>query len=183
LRRRVDKVNQLVDVILKSTPKNIGSILDIGCGLGLVDLVLYKRTDPAPDLYLLDKDNERESLSPVRGGFHKRFTFTADLDLTRDIFAQNGARIEQVNFVEPDNSAIVSLPKMDLILSITSWGFHYPIETYWDGVRNIVHDGTTLFIDLRKRTNGFDFLKSKFSHNQIIDETETYFRVAFSGVV
>ena len=73
------------------------------------------------------------------------------------------------------------MPDIDLILSITSWGFHYPIEIYWEGVREIVHDRSVLFIDLRKKTNGFDFLKDKFSHNYIIVETKTLMRAVFSN--
>jgi len=180
LERRIDKVNQLADVILKLAPENTRSILDIGCGLGLVDLVLYRRINPSPDVYLLDKNNEHKSLSPVRGGYNQRFIFTADLDLTRDIFAQNGTATEQVHYIDTENNAIASLPKIDLILSITSWGFHYPIETYWEGVREIVHDKSVLFIDLRKETSGFDFLKDRFSHNCILDETETLIRAIFS---
>ena len=99
LKHRIDKVNQLADIILKSAPENTRSILDIGCGLGFVDLVLYKRINPSPDIYLLDKNNEHMPLSPVRGGYNQRFIFTADLNLTRDIFSRNGAKSEQVHFL------------------------------------------------------------------------------------
>lgn len=180
LQQRIARVNQVANVILKSVPHNVRSILDIGCGLGLVDLVLYKRLNPSPDVYLLDKNNEYRPLSPVPGGFHQRFIFTADLELTHEIYSQNGVRMEQLHFVNPDNSAVASLPKLDLILSITSWGFHYPIETYWEGVQRIIHDKSVLFIDLRKKTNGFDFLKDRFVHSRVIDEKETYIRAAFS---
>lgn len=181
LQRRIDSVNQLANVILKSAPENTHSILDIGCGLGLDDIVLYKRINPSPEVYLLDKTNEHEPLSPVPGGFHQRFTFTAELKLTRDIFEQNGVKMEQLHFVDPDNNALAALPKIDLIISITSWGFHYPIDTYWEGVQKIIHDKSVLFLDLRKKTKGFEFLKDKFSHNRIINETETIIRAAFSN--
>jgi SAM-dependent methyltransferase len=181
LQRRIDKVNQLADAILGATSENIASILDIGCGLGLVDLVLYKRISPSPDVYLLDKNNEHKSLSPVSGGFNQRFIFTADLDLARDIFETNGVKTEQLHFVEPDNNAIASLPKVDLILSITAWGFHFPIEMYWEGVQRILHNKSVIFIDLRKKTNSYSFLKDRFGHSSIVDETETCIQAVFSS--
>ena len=155
-------------------------ILDVGCGLGLIDLVLYKRIHPAPDVYLVDKDAEHASLSSVGGGFHKSYTFTADLDLTRTIFLQNGTKEKHVHFVEPDTKAVGALPNIDLILSITSWGFHYPIETYWEGVQKIMHEKSVLLIDVRKSQNGFEFLITKFSHQHIAKETDTFIRAAFS---
>ena len=180
LSHRIEAVNQHADVILKYVPKNIKSIIDIGCGLGLVDLALYKRIKPSPDIYLLDKDNEHQSLKSVRGGFHQRYIFTADLALTRDIFIQNGVKNDQIHFVDPSTSAIASLPKIDLILSITSWGFHYPIETYWEGVQKIIHEKSLLFIDLRKSQNGFEFLKEKFLYHCIVKETGSLIRAFFS---
>lgn len=180
LSHRSEAVNQHADVILKYVSRNIKSILDIGCGLGLVDIVLYKRIKPYPDIYLLDKDNENQSLNSVRGGFHQRYIFTADLALTRDIFIQNGAKNDQIHFVDPSINGIASLPKIDLILSITSWGFHYPIETYWEGVQKVIHERSLLFIDLRKSQNGFEFLKEKFSYHCIVKETESLIRAFFS---
>jgi len=180
LKHRLERVSHHADVILEYAPENTSSILDIGCGLGLVDLVLYKRIKPSPDVYLLDKANECKSLRPVSGGYHHRYIFTADLDLSRNIFEQNGARKEQVHFVEPDNDSIASLPKIDLILSFTSWGFHYPIETYWEGVQKILHEKSVIFIDLRKNQNGFVFLKRKLRYHYIAEETDSYIRAFFS---
>lgn len=180
LSHRIKAANQHTDVILKYVPSNIKSVLDIGCGLGLVDLVLYKRIKPSPDVYLLDKDNEHQSLRSVKGGFHQRYIFTADLALTRDFFIQNGVKNDQIHFVDSSINALASLPKIDLILSITSWGFHYPIETYWEGVRKIIHEKSLLFIDLRKGQKGFEFLKMNFDYHCIVKETDTLIRACFS---
>lgn len=180
LQHRIESVNHHADLILKYAPQSLRSILDIGCGLGLVDLVLYKRIHPAPDVYLLDKDNEHGSFSSVSGGFHQRYVFTADLGVTRAIFLENGAQEEHVHFVEPDANAVGALQNIDLILSLTSWGFHYPIETYWEGVEKIMHEESVLFIDLRKSQNGFEFLKNKFDYHHIAKETDSFIRAAFS---
>ncbi len=178
-RKRIE-VNEYAASILSCCQGDVASVLDVGAGLGLVDLVLYKKMKSMPSIYLLDKKNEHSPLSPVKGGFKDRYIFTADFDLTRQIFKSNGVDDDKLIFVDPSNSAISKLPKIDLVLSLTSWGFHYPIETYWDSVKEILHDRSVLYIDLRKNKGGFDFLKENFKYYSVVKSTASYDRVAFS---
>lgn len=179
--RKIKEVNDYATQILRYAPENFRSVLDVGCGLGLVDLVLYKMRNGEIDCYLLDKTNRDIGLRSVGGGFHKEYIFTADLELSKEIFITNGAKPDKVHLVSPDNEDIGKLENIDLIISLTSWGFHYPIQTYWAGVSQCMSESGVLLLDIRNKTGAFDFLAREFKYHCLIADEETRVRAAFSN--
>lgn len=134
-------------------------ILDIGCGIAGVDCVLnthYKN----PHFYLLDKSTVD---SKIHYGYQKTGAFYNSLSVAREILNINGVNYDRINTIEVDDVSSVVLPRgMHLVISIMSWGFHYPVDVYLDKVTKILTDQGVLVIDVRDNTNGIELLKSKF---------------------
>jgi len=51
---------------------------------------------------------------------------------------------------------------VDLIISMKSWGFHYPISTYLELARNSLNKGGRIITDLRKNTGQIEVLAKWF---------------------
>ncbi|MGK0448192.1 MAG: SAM-dependent methyltransferase, partial [Polaribacter sp.] len=67
--------------------------------------------------------------------------------------------------------------KFDLIISIISWGFHYPVETYLDEVFDNLKPGGTLIVDVRKDSNGLELLTTKFGNHMILGDFKKHYRL------
>lgn len=113
------EILQDFEMIEPFLPEKVDSILDIGCGMGGIDVFL-KRKFPHAKLFLLDGDGDetfygfKENCKPYN--FRKR---------TLEFLEANG--------VVPDGWFDVGTKevlKADLVVSLISWGFHYPLETY-----------------------------------------------------
>ena len=72
--------------------------------------------------------------------------------------------------------------KLDLVLSLISWGFHYPVGVYLDRVYELLNDDGRLILDVRTRTDGLNVLTQKFGSYEVILETAKYARVAAKKV-
>lgn len=104
----------------KYLPKSANSILDIGCGLALVD-VLIQRKYPKAKLYLLDGDGENHD----RDGFHQEYSPYNSREVTEQLLKDNG--VEVAGWYDIGHKQLM---KADIIISLLSWGYHYPLSTY-----------------------------------------------------
>jgi hypothetical protein len=98
-------------------PDRVESILDIGCGMAGID-VLLKRKFPHARLELLDGDGEVGScgFTSVIGNSRKA---------TEALLKANGVECDRWHEVGTKEEL-----KADLVISLLSWGFHYPLDTY-----------------------------------------------------
>lgn len=121
-------------------------ILDIGAGYAWVDGLLQEKYDSS--LYLLDGDSLKNQSAQERdGGYGESSSFQfyrEKFDLIRS-YDERGLRY---NFIDAQN---IQMPPIsfDLILSLTSCGFHYPLSTYSELMKNHSKDQTAVIIDLR----------------------------------
>lgn len=100
-------------------PTQAAVILDIGCGMAAID-VLLARHYPDAQLWLLDGDGDEP-----RNGWNAELNAFSSRAVADELLAANGVsgqRWIDVNTPEP--------LKADLVISIASWGYHYPISTY-----------------------------------------------------
>lgn len=109
-------------------PEYAESILDIGCGIGGIDIYLYKHYKNSANIYLIDKSAIDDNL---HYGFKDHGSFYNSLMLTRSFLSKNNVPEERI-FVQEANAGntIEFNQKFDLIISLISWGFHYPVTTY-----------------------------------------------------
>ena len=153
LERTFEQIRSVVD-----TPPR--RVLDIGCGMAGID-VLIGRKWPECELHLFDKDG----VSPViNAGYHASsddfshyHSFYHALDLLDANDVQNTVWIHD------------KLPpfEYDLVISLLSWGFHYPLTTYSPNC-------TGLFIvDARKG--------HPMPRHKVLYESKKYKRISFTN--
>jgi len=156
-----NEMHEILDTIRAYLPPAPSAILDIGAGLGGIDLTLYHHFDSHPTLYLLDK----EGWLPRRhGGYHvsaKDFPHYHSFQCTRRFLEVNGVPVEKIKTID---IATQSFPveKLDLVISLLSWGFHFSVDTYIQDVYRQLKSGGRLVIDIRKGTDGVDVLGKIF---------------------
>lgn len=158
-------------------PGECSAILDIGCGCGGIDALLYAhyKCGRSIDLYLLDKTSITKE---IHYGFRKRGAFYNSFHVTQRLLCQNGVPAENMHLLEvtPDYR-INARAGVDLAISLFSWGFHYPVSTYINQVHGILRQAGHVIIDIRKNTDGLKELEQKFAKVQIISEAGKRVRV------
>jgi SAM-dependent methyltransferase len=167
-------------------PERASRILDIGCGIAGIDVLLYaaykERGDP--DLYLLDRSEMSVGGSGGRYRFKDSDRFYNSLAETEKLMLANGIRRERVHLLDvPADSRIAMDEPCDLIISLISWGYHYPLSTYMDQVAGrLLKPGGKLILDLRKRQADEDSqaMLARFAIVQTISEDKKRRRVALT---
>ncbi|GEM_PF-581105 len=165
------------DIIKKYLPSHPNYILDIGCGVAGIDIMLHKHYISMVDLphfYLLDKS---EVNSKVYYGLEKEAAYYNSLDIAKQLLMVNGLMESHIHTQEVTGSPMFPGTQFDLVISLISWGFHYPTSTYIDEVYNNISTGGALIIDVRKGTEGESQLEKKFGSIQIIFEAKKYRRI------
>jgi len=172
-------MNKDYQSIKDSLPKICSSILDIGCGVAGIDILLSKHyKDKQPKIYLLDKTKIESS---VFYGFETRATFYNSLDIAKVMLIRNGIPESCVHLVEATDANEINIDcYVDLVISVQSWGFHYPVETYLEKVYDVLIEGGSLIIDVRKGTNGIQILNNVLGKVDIIVDEKKFHRVLAS---
>lgn len=102
-------------------PANVSSIVEIGCGMAGIQVYL-KRKYPDAVLSLLDGNTVTN-----QGG--AGYGVAADVynsrECTEKLLEANGVRVDR--WIDIGTTEHL---KADLILSMASWGYHYPFNTY-----------------------------------------------------
>lgn len=146
-------------------PEKLSNILDIGCGIAGIDVLLnrfYESKSGVDKITLLDK----EGCSEIYYNFETEAAHYNSLDLAKDFLRINGVKstLETINITEqafPNGN-------FDLVISLISWGFHYPVSTYLDVVYEHLADGGILILDVRKNQNQERILQKKFGTFEMI---------------
>jgi len=152
-------------------PESATSILDIGCGVAGIDVFLFRHyAAQAPQLLLMDKSMTDVS---IRYGYRPHASFYNDLDVALAVLAANDIPKARVKLLEAKPGQIIGQARnIDLIVSLLSWGFHYPLDTYLDEALAALSPQGVIIIDLRKGTPGSTGLaaKTNLSVTVIADE-------------
>ena len=121
-------------------------ILDIGAGYAWIDGLLQEKYDS--NLYLLDGDSLKNQTTQERDGGYGESTsfqfYREKLHLIRS-YDKRGLRY---NFIDAQNIQIPPI-SFDLILSLTSCGFHYQLSTYSELMKKHSKSQSAIIIDLR----------------------------------
>lgn len=161
-------------VIKPHLPEHARAILDIGCGVAGIDVFLaqHYRQD-TPKIYLLDKT---EMPKKVYYGLEQKGCYYNSLDIAKELLTENGVAAGDIITQEAGNDSRIHFnEKFDLVISLISWGFHYPVATYLDQVYNLMAPSGMLILDARKGTE--NEIKQKFGNATVIFEARKYFRI------
>ena len=162
------------DMIKDFLPEKINSVFDIGCGIGLIDIALYKHYNNSIKLHLLDKSNRIDENTSIRG-FNKNYVFYNSMDATRETLLNNGISNNDIFTYEVDiNSELLSNQKYDIIISLLSCGWHYSIETYIELLNNNLETNGIIILDIRHNTGQLEYAKEYFTlKNHIVNLAES----------
>ncbi len=158
-------------------PNKVSSILDIGSGVGGIDVLLFRHYQSLnPKIYLLDKT---EMPSKVYYSFKPKGCYYNSLPLSRKLLEQNDIPKDNIFTEEAKDNHIGFDSKFDLVVSLISWGFHYPVATYLDRVYDKLNKDGALIMDIRKvqGSNGLQEIKQKFGNYKIIYESSKNTRI------
>lgn len=102
-------------------PKRVDTIIEVGCGLATIE-VFIKRKFPHAHLTLLDGDTvTREG----GGGYSDHPDIYNSREHTEMLLAANGVKVDRWLDI-----GTKELLKADLVMSMASWGLHYPFASY-----------------------------------------------------
>ena len=179
--RTQQKDIKVIDSFLKSKPLKV---LDIGCGLGIYDLAIYDyfNRDNNLTFYLLDKTTSAAEEKNIHYGYRPVASFYNNLDYTTELLNINGIPKNNIQCISVDNEIapcnqpalggqgdltlttkkLAALSEVDLVISIISWGYHYPISTYLDVVYKILKSDGLLCLHCRDKDD-LALLQTKFT--------------------
>ena len=141
-------------------PEVSKNCLDIGCGIGGIDLMLYRHYAGKTNLYLLDYSKTSEE---IYYGFRDRGAIYNSLDLTGKFLQMNGVDENNIAIcdVNKSNQEYLFSLKFDVIISLLSCGFHYPVSAYLDFIKKC--SSGIVILDIRKGAGQREILEANFS--------------------
>lgn len=130
-------------------PKSADSVLDVGGGLGGMALRLSQHYGEATKVIVYDRDGDEGS----KVGWHEKaeeFGPYNSLALTEEFLKMRGCtRLEVVNAdLEP-----LSAGPHNVVVSLLSMGFHYPVSAYLNQIYAALAPGGVLMFDVRRGTS------------------------------
>lgn len=110
-------------------PEKVDTILEIGCGMAAIEVFL-KRKYPDAQLTLLDGTGgnivEQGTKNETgKGGWQDKLKPYNSREHTELLLAANDVKVDR--WIDIGTKEHL---KADLILSMASWGYHYPFSTY-----------------------------------------------------
>lgn len=126
-------------------PRTIGRMVDIGCGHALIDLFFFRRY--GSDLHLVDIETSERRYQD----YHETGSGYASLRAARTFLERNGVPSARITTTNPSRETLAD-KGCDLVLSLLSCGFHYPVSTYTGFAQAALKPGGLFVVDLRKGT-------------------------------
>ena len=162
-------------------PKNINNVLDIGSGLGIINIFINDNFNNDVDFTLIDKNYIEKKVSY---GFDEKGQFYNDFNVTLNFLTINGIKEEKLNLINVDSKHIIN-KKFDLVISLLSLGYHYPINQYVEFFKKNTHRDTKFIFDIAEEYNDFNEIAKMFHSIDIIkksfEKRHNYLRVCCVG--
>jgi SAM-dependent methyltransferase len=152
------------------------TILDIGSGNSIIDLALYKHFDKKAKFYLLDGDKLYPPNNKEINLHDSNFITFNTWEPVLDAINTNDFIVDDFTFCVPNTEwngeeyvpsakfdAQFENVKVDMIISKSSCGLHYPINVYWEKILQILKPGGWLYVaPMINIGNQFEFVSSHF---------------------
>ena len=156
-----------IEAIKDYLPKNVENIMDIGCGLGIINIYLNQIYNNQPNFFLLDKNRIDKE---IKYGFSSEYESYNDLNQTKNLLLNNNINFLHTIDVEKD---IKIENKIDLVISLKSMGYHYPIDQYLKLFSTCCDDNTYFIFDVSEGYYNASLLKKYFDVVDIIYEEKS----------
>jgi len=136
-----------IDNYLVNPPQRI---LDIGCGLAYISELFYKKYNS--EIWLLDGDRNNNNPNGKRSnkwGETNDFLFYNTKENLEKSWKERDLKYR---FIDASNIDIPNDIKFDLVYSWLSCGYHYPLSSYSELIKNHTNEQSIVIMDLRKKT-------------------------------
>jgi len=150
-------------------PNNLENIMDIGCGLGIINVEFNKIYKNHPNFFLLDKNRIDKK---IKYGFSQNYESYNDLNETENLLLNNNIYRRQINIINVEQEIKIN-KKIDLVISLKSMGYHYPFELYLKLFNECCNENTLFIFDLSETYFDQNKLKKYFEKIQIIYEEDS----------
>ena len=151
---------------LPNYPKNI---MDIGCGLGIINIYLNKIYKNKPNFYLLDKNKIDKK---IQYGFSQNYESYNDLNETENILKKNNINNNRIFLIDVDKKFKIK-NKIDLVISLKSMGYHYPFENYLNTLKLCCTNNTKFIFDVRSENFSKSIFSNYFEFIKVIHEEKS----------
>jgi len=148
-------------------PETASAVLDIGCGIAGIDVLIAARY-PQTSLFLLDRTKTDQR---IYYGMNERGAFYNSLDISRKVLEMNGVAPGRIHTQEAtERNEVLFEETFDIVLSLLSWGFHYPVRAYLEVVSKKLKPAGVLILDIRKGSGGEKEIEQQFGSYEVISE-------------
>lgn len=161
-------LQKLFDNIRPHLPEDCGSILDIGSGLGGVDILLARHFGGAT-VGLLDGTD----CPPHTHAANLPFSNAA---VAMDFHAKNDSKFVSCYWPAPPPAE-----HFDLVVSFAAYAFHIAPFEYLGMLLNVVRPHTVMVFDVRKKKEFLAPLVTAFGKPQVIFDAAKFVRCVFRG--
>lgn len=149
MKRYRDDMVRTFQTVQPYLPREASEVLDIGGGLGGMSVMLGRHY-PAAKVTLLEREGDEGS----KIGWHdsaEEFGAYNSAALTSEFLTANG--LEDFAVVDAANGYPLAGP-YQVVISLLSLGFHYPVETYLNAIYASLEKGGVFICDIRNGTKG-----------------------------
>jgi len=133
-----------LQTLKKILPSKINSILDIGCGIGLINIYLNEHYKNQVSFYLVDKNRIDYK---IKYGFSSVYESYNNLFETKKILLNNGINEKNIFLFDVEKNIKIN-SKIDFIISLKSMGYHYPFENYLNLFHHVSSSDTVYCFDI-----------------------------------
>ena len=166
-----NKVERLFEsefnLISQYLPKNLNNIMDVGCGLGVIDIFLNRFYKKNLNFYLLDKNKIDKK---IKYGFSEDYESYNALEETKNLLLNNDLNESSINIIDVDKKIEIK-QKIDFVISLKSMGYHYTFENYLKLFSNCCTKQTIFIFDISDNQN--HLLGDYFEEIQLIYEEKS----------
>ncbi len=147
-------------------PHSVNNIMDIGCGLGIINIYLNSIYKKNTNFFLLDKNRVDKK---IKYGFSSNYESYNDLSETKNLLLNNEINLDQINLFDVEKTINIK-EKIDLVISLKSMGYHYPLETYLNLFKKHCSQDAIFIFDISKGNYDSISLKRIFKKVEVIYE-------------
>ena len=163
----------LLENIKTAFPARCARLLDVGSGLGGIDILISRNIDPAPAVWLLDGIANRPEMRRHAEPFN-------NMEVAGRFLRDNG--VELAGFLGPKEAIAHRGIPCDLITSFGAWCFHIEPGVYLPFVRRSLNPGGRLIVEVRAdRPDYIAQIEAVFGSGERIFAAPKFNRMVFTA--
>ena len=159
---------QEFDELKPFLPEQVKEVIDIGCGLGIIDIFLNYHYSNNIKFTLIDKNHIENKVSY---GYEKVGQFYNNFKTTIEFLIKHGLKKKYIDVFEKDNLSQINT-KFDLVISLLSMGYHYPLNQYLKFLKKNTHKDTIFIFDIAHEYNNLRDIRRLFGKVEVIKESQ-----------